>query len=776
VDHGALVGLVAAFTAAVAAGGATAVVVDASPEAYLSRTGEWRFYEGIDREYEIGETVVVALRETGGTVFDVETVTAVAELDRILSTSPSIERVLSMASATSLQRAGDVVDLRPLLPSPAITPDVAIALGNAIREHPLYNELLVDDRHEAAYIFVQLAGLDPVKRLEAVREIRDEADRFASMGRSIHLAGSAVTKEAIAAGVSHDAVLFFPAALILLMVLLWVMFNDLIASIVPLVVVGYAAVAVVGLLAFAGTSLNMATASVPTIILVVGLADAVHFLAELDRQYARSGDRRSSILATIEAIALPALLTSSTAAVAFLALVSSSVAPLRELGYATAIGLFVAHGASMTLLPALLVASRYPRTRTRPVPTAPMLGRTMGRFAELAHGRLVATIGAAGLLFGVCVAGVAHLEIDSDLVRYLDEDHRLRRDIAVIERTLGGTGVIEVVIDSDETKTFQSPRGLEVLDRLGERLRKFEGVSRVVSLADYLSLANAVMEGRDPGERRLPASNEAVAQLALLDPTAFSALSNEEMSQARMSLQIRWIPSGEVLALVDGLREATADELGDTKLAATFSGLPLLFAQIVKSLVDDVIRSFGIGAVLIFIAMLLGFWSPATAVATMVPTILTVGLTFGAMTVLGMPFDTNSAFIACVGWGIALHNTLHLASRYQRAREEGSPSPLSAVQYAISHAGHPMVMAALMLAVGFSVLCLSSFKPTFRAGVASVLLVGFGGVLNLCLFPALLMAADRLERRYEERAGNDARFREVSSILTGPPTKREGSK
>lgn len=768
-------GLIAAFTLAVACGGATAVNVDPSPEAYLKDTPEWAFYEALDREYEIGETVVIALREAGGTIFDVETVSAVAELDRVLSGKGSVERVVSVASATTLARDDDAVDLRPLLPNSPITQDIAIDLGNKILDHPVYSQVLVDDRHETTYVFVQLAAhaLDPVERLEAVRDIRDEVDRFSSKHRTVHLAGSTVTKEAIAAGVQHDTLLFFPAALILLTVLLFIMFNDLIASLIPLAVVGYSSIAVVGVLAFAGTPLNMATATVPTIILVVGLADSVHFLAELKRQYARTGNRRASLLATVEAIALPCLLTTATSAVGFTALLSSRVAPLREFGYATAVGLVVAYGSSMLLTPVLLMVFRYPKSKMRAFPAAPFLGRAMSRFAELAHRRLVVTIGVTGLIFGGCYAAVAHLAVDSDFIGYLDDDHRLRRDIAVIERTLGGTDVVEVIIDSDEAERFKTPEGLRVLERLGSELRRFDGVSRVFSLADYLELANSVMTGK-PG---LPESPEAVAQLALLDPTAFSALTNEEMSQARVTMQIRSMSSEDVLALHQRVEARTEEILAGSGLTATFSGLPILFAGIVRNLVEDAAGSFGIAAGLIFLAMLLGLRSPGVAVVSMVPNILTVGLTFGTMTVLGMSFDTNSAFVACLGIGIAVDDTIHIAARYQRAREEGSPSAGAAVQYAVTHAGYPVVLTSLLLAVGFSVLCLSSFKPTFRVGLLSAILVAYAVLLDLCLLPVLLITADRLEKRYEDRDPEEApdeataRFREVSSLLTSLPSK-----
>lgn len=753
----------------------TRLKVDPSPEAYLQDTEEWRYYEALDRAYEIGEALVIAFREVGGTVFDVETITAVSELDRLLSGLPTVDRVLSVATATQLTREGETLDLAPLLVG-GISKESALELGQRIQRHPVYNQLLVDRRHESTFLFVQLSARETnaQQRLLTVRTIRGEIDRFRSKNRTVHLAGSAVTKEAIAAGVEHDVALFFPAGLVLLLVLLWFMFGEVSASVLPLALAGLASLVVLAGFASLGVPINVGTATVPTTILVVGIADSVHFLTEYRRHYARIGEREEALLTTVGAMALPCLLTTSTAAIGFLALTISRVAPLREFGFAAGLGLCASYFATMFLLPVFLLAFDYPRGRSVLFPAAPHLGKAATRFAQFAHRHLPITLAITGLASGICVAAVNRIGIDADFVRYLEEEHRLRADIEMIESTLGGTDIIEVMLDSDEPGYFKRGEGLRLLDRLSANLIKLPGVSRAFSMSDYMRLANAVMTGVTPGpDAPLPETEQAVAQLALLDPTAFSALTNEEMTQTRFTLQIKSLSTEEVLRLTSAAQEIAGRVIGKAPVRATFTGLPPLFARIARNLVEDATRSFGLATLVIFLAMLIGFRSWATAIASMIPNLLAIGVTFATMALTGWSFDTNSAYIICLGIAVTVDASIHVGMRFLRARREGSPSAEAAIQYAITHSGHPVVLTAVLLVVGFSVLLLSSFQPTFHTGLFSVILVGYALMLVLFLLPVLLMVADGLERRFDRPKddGDARRFRRsVSTLLSEAPT------
>jgi predicted RND superfamily exporter protein len=770
--------------AVLAALAASRLRVDPSPETYLRGLAERDVYERIDRRFEIGQTIVVALHEPGGTVFDPETVEAVLELDRRFAALPGVKRVLSIGSATMLGELGDAapddtLDLGRLLPPGPVTAASATELGARIGRHRVYRRLLTDAPHETTFLLVQLdtRTTTGVERLVLVRSLRAEADRFETRARSIHLAGTPVTTEALVSAVQNDLVIFFPGALLLIVVLLWVMFGDPVASLIPIGVVGLSSLLVIGLFAVLGIPLNMATATVPLVLLVTGLADGVHFFAELRRQYGRTRDRAKALVQTVETIALPTGLTTLTAAVALLALSTTTIRPIRELGVGAVLGLVVAYAASMLLMPVLLAAFQYPRHRRQGLVGMPRMAYVLTGLALRGSRWIVVPVVIVAVVAGATAATLTRLEVTSDFLRYFDDDHRLRRDLAVIERRFGGTDSLEIIVDAKAPEAFLEPAAIARVDAATDAARAVDGVGAVFGFPDFLRLANgALTSGDGDVEPRyeLPPTREATAQLLFLDAEGFRAFAADELRSVRMTAQIPVDSTRATGDLAGRIERAAAKSLEGSGLAVHVTGLPRLYAAVAEELVVDTAGSFALAAALVLLLSALTFRSVALAIAAWIPTVLPIGLTFAAMVMLGMTYDVNSAFVASLAVNIAVGNTVHVTFRYRRARDHGSPTPSTAVQYALTHAGQPVIFTAVLLATGFGIACMSPFGGTQKLGVLAFLLVGLSLFFNLGVLPTLLMAADRIGAAFEPDARSapsaiTGRFRDAAATLTLEP-------
>ncbi len=737
---------------------ASGLELDASPEAYFSHGQEWAQYRDIERDYDIGEPVIIALRESGGTVFDVETLAAVTELGRRLVDLDEVDDVVSLVTTTALSRSGDTLEIAPLLPQGKLTPDNALKLGQRIAEHPFFRRLLVDENRETTFILVQLPrDADMRRRLQTMTLIRAEADRFAASHRTIHLAGGAVTKEALTRSTLSDVVVFLPSVLVLLSALLWVAFGEWPASVATLMSVGAPAIIVLGGLGALNLTMNLAGTGVLVLMVASGLSQSVHYLHEVRRQHARFGrsssmgssdadvrraQRYKALLSAVEAVAWPAAVGTIVASVGFAALAVSTVGPWRVFAVISAATLPWVYFSNHCLLPALLGAFGYP---ARPAPEEHRGLADWGAGWAIRRARqLPLLLGFIGLGFGASYAAMRQIEANVDFVSFLSADHRARKDLKVVEKTFGGAHVIEAVVTAPRPGWFRGPEGLGKLDELSRDLGQLDGVDRLVSLTEYLRVAMAYMDGTDGRSRgRLPSSEKETAQLELLDPTSFALLANDEMSQARLTLQVRLEPGEKMVELLDLAEQTAAITLKDTGATVTLSGVDALSARFGRSLQWKAARSLFV----VLLAVLLVGWlltrNFGLAFNSALITALSVTLTWAAMAGLGLGFDTHAIFVPSLAVTVILADAHRIGARYTRSKLQGSPHPEARAHYALRHVAAPLWWSTGLMLVGFGILFISSFQPTSRVGLSSSILVVISSSLLMAAFVPLVVAVDR---------------------------------
>ncbi len=169
-----------------------------------------------------------------------------------------------------------------------------------------------------------------------------------------------------------------------------------------------------------------------------------------------------------------------------------------------------------------------------------------------------------------------------------------------------------------------------------------------------------------------------------------------------------------------------------------------MFAKIVGSLLEDALVCFVLAVVLVMIAMFVGLKSPGVAVAGMLSNTLAMGMAVAFMPLTGMRFGTIGIVLVFLGIGISVGSTMHIASRYTLCRAQAEPE--EAIRKTIGLAGLPVLLVALLILLGFSLLCFSEFRPVFQMGLLTFVLVSFSMLADLLLLPVLLVATDRSGR------------------------------
>jgi len=161
------------------------------------------------------------------------------------------------------------------------------------------------------------------------------------------------------------------------------------------------------------------------------------------------------------------------------------------------------------------------------------------------------------------------------------------------------------------------------------------------------------------------------------------------------------------------------------------------------------LRSFVAALVAVVAMVALFLRSLPWALAAMLPTLLPVVTTLGAMGFWGIRLDMGTAMVAAVVLGIAVDDTVHLLVQIRRRRAAGVDAE-RAVADAVAHVGRAVVTTSVALALGFFVLTLSTWESVASFGALSGLAILGAMVADLVVLPALVSALVRPRARLGE--------------------------
>ena len=573
--------------------------------------------------------------------------------------------------------------------------------------------LLSADRRTTALVVQTLIGPQiEARRHQLFLDIRSEVG---ALGLAAHLGGYGVVFDGLNEASTTGAASLIASAHIVMVILLTLLFRRLLPVLLTLLAVGVATTWTMSLYAVTGHQLNMVTMVLPTLVLVIGIADCLHVLRSVAAQDPAL-DRQAQVTRGIAAIIGPCFLMSVTTAAGFLGLTASGLPVVQQLGWFGAVGMLAAFVAAMTLLPAGLTWRRF-----EPVRSASTLDRAAVRLFDLGAARPRLTVAAFGVLMAISIFGVFQLNSDTDSIGYMRKSHVVRQDSDFIEAEIGPYVPIEF--------TVTAPGNIledDYLDAIWAWQRSATELPEIGwswSLLSALSVDASAMPSAI-GEDNLRVALTRMRRFSPVTAGAMIAGDNE----LRVSFGAPIMSARSVSALIDRIvAEATLPE----DLVIRPAGYSPLYTRIVDEIVTSQVNGFAAAIVLIVALIGLAMRSWRRTLLALPANALPVLFTLGLMGLTGIPLDVASATIASVILGLVVDDTVHLLKPYPAA------STFESMRIAAGKAGGTLVMTTCVLAAGFLVLGMAEIRSIAWFGVLTSFAVLAAILGDLLLLPAL---------------------------------------
>ena len=726
-------------------------------------------FEELQATYTKNDNFYFVMEPADGDAFSQETLAAVEQLTEAAWQIPFALRVDSLTNFQHTYGVDDDLIVEDLFAGGA-SMDAAERerRGNIALAEPLIRDQLVKSDGSVTAVNVTLQypqeSLTEVPEAVAVaRALRDEIETdYPNI--DVSLTGVSMLNNTFSETGTADFSNLVPMMFGVILLLTLIILRSVTATLATFFIILFSSMVGMGWAGFMGIKLTPISGSAPIVILTLAIADSIHILMSM-RTLMRDGMEKEPAL--IEALRLnfmPVTITSLTTIVGFLALNFSDAPPFWHLGNITAVGILAAWALSITLLPALIRIFPF---NPKKAEKASIGERSMERLANFVIDnpkRLLLGVGSGVLIL---IAFIPTIDLNDLWTEYFDHRVEFRNETDQAVKHFGLYS-IEFSVKTRESGGISEPEYLAYLDEFAEFLREQEKVTHVFSLSDIMKRLNKNLHGDDqsfyaiPEDRNLSAQYLLLYELSLPYGLDLNDRINIDKSATRVTATLGNVDSVYTRQFVIDTR-AWMEENLPSYMTADPTSAQVMFTYIAERNVQSMLVGTTVAIFAIALILTAALRSFRLGLLSLVPNGLPILATFGTWAILVGTVGFSVAIVASISLGIVVDDTVHLLSKYVRARDERGGTAADAIRYAFKSVGIALIVNTFILTLGFAVMMTSSFKPNVDMGMLTVLAIVFALVLDFLFLPALLLMMDR-DKTQESTVGGHA----VSNVQTEP--------
>ncbi len=538
------------------------------------------------------------------------------------------------------------------------------------------------------------------------------------------------------------------AAVLLLVILLFM--RSAAAAFIPLLTASISLIWTLGMMGWFGIPVNILSAMLPTLIIVIGSTEDTHLIATFlaaKQQYPQQ-DTQFCVQQMLKKMTLPLLLTVLTTVLGFAGNIFSSMDMIRDFAMASSFAMLANGLITLMLVPVLLTMLGKSSRRKNNVMGEGWFSRLVLKLNQQSHLLLQRLILAATLvLCAFFLYEASKLYVSNDPMSYFKQDQALIQDANAVNVHLAGIKTFFITVESDRDQAFLSPKNLQKLTDIESFIERQAVFDRSLSLVDYMKLLNREFHVGDEHWYKVPDNKAMVSQLLLfMHRQELKQYVSHDYRRAVIVVRHHISDSNVLNRNVAELRQV-AQEIAGADMQVFVVGENLMVNEQADTLLHAQIESLMIFLGIIFLLMSALFTSFKGGLIALVPSVIPVVLMFGVMGLLGIPLNPGTAMVAVIAIGIAIDSTIHMLSRYNiHSRNMGDA--MQASQQAVRDEAFPMIATSVALALGFGVLLASDFAVIGQFGALAAATMLFALFANLIVTP-LIMSRVRLVGLYD---------------------------
>ncbi len=716
---------------------------------FNKKSPEYKFYEPFSERFGKDDRLLVIMAR-GDDIFTPRGLTLLEEVTDLLQSIPELHNIYSLANIPEIRHAGEEgFSVDPFLDPPPQTPEEYQELRDRALQNQLYLRLYISPDARTGTVMAET--IEDIQTVDEVRVVIEKLeDIITNLSNKypdfeLMLAGIPYVRVDIVRKLISDQMRFLPICFIVTTIIAYLTFRYIRSVVLILTTVMGILIWGMGILSFGGGEINVMNNILPALLMIIGVADSIHLIVRYDEEIRNGLARRGAIALAVRHIGVACFFTSFTTAIGFASLGISTNDLLSHFGIFASTGILAAYVVTITFLPLLLIRwGRKDVLNNKFRQGRYGLERILDGCADfcISHKWILFIIGMLIVIFSFI--GGLRTGITNNLFEFHKEGTVVFQSNQVLEESLAGIIPYRISLRG-ENDLFKDPDFLERISALQQSLEKEPIVQKTLSLADFVKEMNWAFHGEGEAGKTIPASREVIAQYLFL----FSLFDNAENIERLVDQGYGWgniaircknTASEIFLQHIETVKERIRTlfpEAGDD-IDINITGDTIFIIKSIDNLMLDMMKSLIMAFVFIFFVIGLEFRSVRIALISIIPNIIPIVLTYGAIGWLGVKLEMTTIVVFTISLGIAVDDSIHFLMRFREEfHKDGNHE--NAIRVAFRGAGRAIVYTTVILVLGLGVLTLSSLPSTAKLAYLTATTLTSALLADLFILPACIL-------------------------------------
>ena len=697
-----------------------------------------------------GNSIVIGIKDS--ILSSKEKLFAWNNLTKKLSSFSEIEYSISLDDLKILKKNEDSIrfDFIPLINDDSFEKINLDSLKNKLKnELPFYKNLVYNHVNETfrSILIMQNNIINTNSRKNFIlQKFIPIVKRFEKSNNiDVKISGMPYVRTLNAENILNEMKFFVLIAILVTALIFFLFFKSIKATVISILVVLIGVIWALGTIGLLQYEITVLTALIPPLIIVIGIPNCIYLINKYQQEILNHGNQIKSLERVIVKIGKATLITNLTTASGFATFILTNSKLLKEFGVIASLNVMGIFIISLIIIPIYFSYFSIPQKKYLNHLESKSINSLLNWLENKIKYNKKIIYSVSFTLLVICSYGISQIKISGNLLEDMPNKKNFFKDIVFFNDYFNGIVPLEILINTGKKNGVKNLTSLKKIEKLKSVINTIPELSRPISIVDVVKYSKQTFYNGNPNFFKIPSrqENNFISQYvknSKSDSKILNSYSDKSSQYARVTTYMKDISTERMYEIEKILKQSINEIFPNKKYSVRLTGKSILFLKGTEFLVKNLIFSLCIAIFLIAIFMAFMFKSVKMIVISLIPNLLPLVFTAGAMGFLGITLRPSTILVFTIAFGISVDDTIHFLAKYRQELWDNKFDVTKSVFKSLKETGVSMYYTSIVLFFGFSVFLTSDFGGTIALGGLVSLTLLLAMLTNLLLLPSLLIS------------------------------------